>query len=212
MNFELESFNTTSEQLQNFDSDTLLRFEANTEIALIIDEFEDIKTIQFNSFGMGICDNEPHEFPEYFKLYSPNESAYYFLGFTLVNHNEFSYMNITIRDRNINLAMGDYLIILFEDGHKIKHTFGKSRTGNQYHSSNIIPLDKSILTSLLSRNISKVKVVSKRKNIYSVYQVNNKLNEGESVFKFSYTNRTDGQLLLKFMTYKFIDFNLKNKI
>ena len=210
MSFELLDLENHKNLFENVDNEIIGKLETNTEIALFVDEFENVKTIKFTKSGFGIDECYSKDCLEYFKLYS--EGAYYFLGFSFINHNKFPYIEVYLRDSSLNLALGDYLIILFEDGHKIKYTFEKARSGNQYHSTNIIPLNSEILSSFLTKNIEKVKVVSTRKNLFGVYNLNEKSNEGMQHFKYKYTTKIDGQLLLKYMSYKFIEFNLTNKI
>ena len=211
MSLEILNFEYQENHFENVGNDILKELETNTEIALFTDEFENIKTIKFIKCGYGIDEFYPN-CNEYFKLYSDN--AYNFLGFTFINYNSFSYIDVYLNGDSLNLALGDYLIILFEDGHKIKYTFQKARSGDRYHSSNIIPLSTEILFSLLTKNIEKVKVVSTRKNLYAIYSLNEKSNEGMQYlyFNYKYTTKKSGQLILKYMAYRFIEFNLKNKI
>lgn len=148
----------------------------------------------------------------YFKLYNPNgNSGYDFFGITFVNHNGFSYIDVALRGSEIALALGDYIIVLFEDGTKEKYTFKRAASGNRYLSSNIIALTSEDLLVFLTKDIDKVKVVSVRKNIYCIYGLNEK-DDSSEFFKYKYTGRQAGQQLLKYMAYRFIDFNLQNKI
>lgn len=210
MDLELSKFENVK---LDIDINTLLILQKNTVIAIETDDFEDTKTIKFISAGYGIVECVSIKPDKYFKLYRPDEiSSYYFLGFTFANHNGFSYLEIASRGSELRLAQGDYFIILFEDGSKVNYTFSKPHNGDRYVSTNVIPLTAFDLNNFLTKNISKVKVVSKRKNLYSVYEVNKKENQQKGIFKYQYTNEQMGQLLLKFMTYKFIEFNIEKKI
>ena len=210
MGSELEEL---SDYCLNIDDENLSILNQNTEIGLFTDEFEDKKTIKFSNVGYGIIEfSTRQEKDPYFKLYNPNESSsYYFFGMTFINHNGFSYMVVALRGDEIRLALGDYFIILFEDGTKEKYTFQSAAKGDKYLSSNIIPLTTKDLFNFLTKKIDKVKVVSTRKNIYCIYSLNEKDNKPSDSFKCKYTSRKTGQYLLNYMTYKFIEFNLQNK-
>jgi hypothetical protein len=210
MGSELEEL---SNYCLNIDDENLSILRQNTEIGLFKDEFEDKKTIQFTNVGYGIIEfltiqkNDP-----YFKLYNLDKSSsYYFFGMTFINHNGFSYMDVALIENEIRLALGDYFIILFEDGTKEKYTFQRAAKGDKYLSSNIITLTPKDLFNFLTKKIDKVKVVSARKNVYCIYCLNEKDNKPSDSFKYKYTSRKTGQYLLNYMTYKFIDFNLQNK-
>lgn len=206
------------EKLSNYtldiDDENLSILSQNTEICLFEDEFENKKTIQFTNAGYGIIEASTiKENDPYFKLYNPNkDSSYYFFGITFINHNGFSYMEVALRGDEIRLASGDYFIILFEDGTKEKFTFQVAAKGNKYFSYNNIPLTSKDLFNFLTKKIDKTKVVSVRKNVYSIYCLNEQENNSNNCFKYKYTSRKTGQYLLNYMTYKFIDFNLQTKI
>lgn len=206
------------EKLPNYSLDIadekLTILSRNTEIGLFQDEFEDKKTIKFIKVGYDEISEDSLALREapYFKLYRPEEiSGYDYFGMTFVNHNGFSYIDIVSRGNDITLASGDYFIILFEDGTKEEYTFQKAASGNRYLSSNIIALTTTDLLNFLTKKINKVKLVSVRKHIYCIYSLNEKSNDAQ-YFKYQYTSRETGQQLLKYMTYRFIDFNIQNKI
>ena len=209
MDIELEKLPNYS---LDIDEEKLTILSRKTEIGLFDDEFEDKKTIRFIRVGY---DEVPEDSlaliqAPYFKLYRPDEnSGYDYFGMTFVNHNGFSYIDIVSRGTDIKLASGDYFILLFEDGTKEKYTFQKAASGDRYLSANIVALTTKDLLSFLTKKIDKVKLVSKRKSIYCVYGLNEKNNDTQ-YFKYQYTSRETGQQLLKYMTYRFIDFNIKN--
>jgi hypothetical protein len=121
-------------------------------------------------------------------------------------------MEIALRGDEIRLALGDYFIMLFEDGTKEKFTFKVKAKGNKDFSYNIIPLTTKDLFDFLTKKIDKVKVVSAQKKVYNIYCLNEQENNSNNYFKYKYTSRLTGQYLLNYMTYKFIDFNLQNRI
>lgn len=213
MSFDLDRLSNYSLSF-DIDGENLSILSRNTEIGLFSDEFEDKRTIKFIKVGYDDISKDALSQSEapYFKLYNPNEnSGYDYFGMTFVNHNGFSYIDVALRGSDIALALGDYFIVLFEDGTKEKYTFKGAASGNRYLSSNIIALTSEDLLMFLTKDIDKVKVVSVRKSIYCIYGLNEKDNSSE-FFKYKYTNRKAGQQLLKYMAYRFIDFNLQNKI
>ncbi|WDF45247.1 hypothetical protein PQ459_10085 [Chryseobacterium sp. KACC 21268] len=186
----------------------------NTQISLLYDEFEETKTIEFTRVGYGIDESfTKNDFSTIFKLYVESNSTLEYFGLSFVNHNGYAYMDIFLRGSDIKLVSGDYFIILFEDDIKKKFQFqNPAKSTNSYISNNSIELTQEDLVLFLSRNILKVKVVSLRKNIYNIYKLNELDNTKLKYFFFQYWSKESGQILLRYMTYLFIDFNLKNKI
>jgi len=211
MDSELEKLHDFSLTIDEYNLSLL---QKNTEIVLSIDEFEDVKTIQFAKCGYGLNEYSVFRLNSYFLMYIPEASfGFDFLGFSFVNNNGFSYLDVVIHGSEISLASGDYFVILFDDGTKEKYVFNKPSSGNKsIYSSNYIPLKSEDLFKFLTKNIIKVKVVSSRKSTYAVFCLNNKENKSDQHFNFQYTTIEAGQLLFKYMTYKFIEFNLLHKI
>lgn len=200
MDFDLQTFDFPQQELP----DSLLN---NTEIALLTDDFEDTKTIQFMKCGYGIVEYK-NEINNQFKLYK--KEPYFYFGLSFFNHNNYIYLK-AICNEGLNLAMGDYFIILFEDGSKAKFTFSKAGSGNRYTRNNIVPLTSEDFKNFLIKKIQKIKLVSTRQNISEIYtitppEIDNKF------FKYQYNSKEEAQLLFQYMTYLFIDFNIKNPI
>lgn len=204
MNFNLQNINFSPYNLPK-------ELIENTEVALLIDDFEDTKTIQFINCGFGIKEYDFNsEKSTCFKLYKEKESPYHYLGISMVNHNGFIYLDVICRG-GLNLALGDYFVILYEDSSKKKYTFIKPQRGDKYSKSNIIPLENEDLINFTTKKISKIKLTSLRQNLYDIYSLIPKDGETQS-FHYQYQNKEAGQILFQYMTWLFIDFNLKNKI
>lgn len=220
MDFELVKKNHSLDLFENSNKDLLNLLNKHTVICLNYDEFEETKTIKFLKIGYGISEYTGEDFYKaYFKLFpSKDTDAYSFFSFSFVNHNGFIYLDVKSRGTGLSLAKGDYIIVLFENQIKKKYIFTKSRSGNEYVGNNILPIDISDLKLFLNENILKIKSVSSRKDEYSIFELNEKENiefhekYGKRHFHFQYTTKEAGQLLLRYMTYKFIEFNMQNKI
>ncbi|ALR29721.1 hypothetical protein ATE47_03935 [Chryseobacterium sp. IHB B 17019] len=198
-------------EIPNFThSEDISIFSNYTEISTMTDDFEDKKTILFTKAGIRNFYNLKLG---YFFLYSLTEfgaSEYEYLGLTFINHNGYSYLQIYTNSQQLNLAKGDRLIILFSDKHKIEMDFKTIGSNSSYSKINTIPLIPSDLEALLNKDIDRIKLISTRKNIFNIYG----LNDGSTskVGNFQYTTKEEGTFLLKYMTYMFISYNLKNPI
>lgn len=174
-----------------------------TEVSLIVDEFTDGETIKFTK----ISDDET----EFFKLYEPNASySFQFLGFSFVNHNGFVYLSFHSRNENFSLSKGDSIIMLFEGGVKLEFEFKNAGHGTKGARTNYELLNYDILNTFLTRKFLKLKIISVRRNLYDVYDLNHSIkkdNQNEELSFTQYDTELAGQYLLQLLTFKFIEYN-----
>ncbi|CAD5255269.1 MULTISPECIES: hypothetical protein [unclassified Imperialibacter] len=179
-----------------------------TEVGYLEDEFTDAKTIQFTKVAS--------EESEYFKLYLDQTTfAHEYLGLSLVNHNGYIYASFNSRNKDITLAKGDSLIMLFDDKSKLNFNFVSVGEGTKGFRFNHSPIGFEELDILLNKRLSKVKLVSARKKLFSIYHMNHKINENQTMSinqRTQYQTELEGQYLLQFMTARFIDMNKRYKI
>ncbi|EDP94297.1 hypothetical protein U8527_12860 [Kordia algicida OT-1] len=180
----------------------------DTVVVLLEDEFTDEKTIKVNKVSS--------EDTQYFKLYLDETSnANDFLGLTLINHQGFVYISFYSKNEDITLALGDSLILLFEDKTKLNFTFKNAGEGTRGDRFNHAPIGFEELNTFLTKDLLKVKLISKRKNLYSIYHMDHSIiknNDSDSSQQTQYSNKKEGQFLLKYMTGCFIEMNQKYKI
>ena len=200
MSIKLESLIKTRPQI-DFEEQVLLLLEKNTEVVKIIDDFESIETIKFTKCGYGIT--KEYFLEDYcFKMYDPKGCAGNYFGFSFVNENGFMYLDVVkdyhYRANEMGLALGDYFVILFDDGTKIKYTFETDPVRKTKSSSNIIALKSDDLHNFLTKDIDRIKVVSSWTGESEVFCVNQKMNKSNDldIFLYKYPTRELGQLLL----------------
>ncbi|WNB18687.1 hypothetical protein [Marivirga arenosa] len=179
-----------------------------TEVSYQEDEFTDAKTIKITKVAS--------EESEYFKLYLDQATlAHEYLGLSLVNHNGYVYASFTSRNEDITLAKGDSLIMLFEDKSKLNFTFSNAGEGTKGFRFNHSPIGFEELDILLNNRLTKVKLISTRKKLYSIYHMNHKINENQSFSidqSAQYQTELEGQYLLQLMTARFIEMNKTYKV
>ena len=179
-----------------------------TEVSYLEDEFTDAKTIMVTKVAS--------EESEYFKLYLDQTTlAHEYLGLSLVNHNGYVYASFNSRNEDITLAKGDSLIMLFEDKSKLNFNFSNAGEGTKGFRFNHSPIGFEELNTLLNKRLVKVKLISARKKLYSIYHMNHKINENQTLSidqATQYQTELEGQYLLQFITARFIEMNKQFKI
>lgn len=179
-----------------------------TEVGYLKDEFTDDKTIKVMRVGA--------EETPYFKLYEDQtESLYNFLGISLTNHNGYIYMSIHSRNEHITLAKGDSIIFLFQDKSRVSLTFKHAGNGTKGLRNNHAAIGYEELEAFLNKRLVKAKLISARKNLYSIYSLNHRIYENPYLSieeKAQYSIEIEGQYLLKLLTARFIEMNQKYKI
>ena len=179
-----------------------------TEISYLEDEFTNCKTIKVTKLA--------NENSEYFKLYlDQSKSANEFLGFTLVNYNGYIYISFNSSNEDITLSKGDRLIILFEYKSKLDITFARAGEGTKGYRFNNSEIGFEEINTLLNKRLLKIKIISFRKKLYSVYHMEHLINNNQissSNNEPLYQTKLEGQYLLRIMVEKFIVANQKHKI
>lgn len=180
----------------------------DVEVVLQEDDFSDDRTIKITKVAS--------QDTEYFKLYEDQTGfSFKFLGFTFINHNGRVYIEFFSRNEDITLSKGDSLIFLFEDRSKIDFIFSSSGQGSKGFRYNTINIGFDELNAFLTKNLWKVKMVSKRKGLYCIYHMNHLISDNIDYLEYwdaQYLNKIEGQYLLRFLTAKFIEMNQDNKI
>ncbi|ADR23392.1 hypothetical protein MATR_27580 [Marivirga tractuosa] len=179
-----------------------------TEVSYLEDEFTDDKTIKVTKLAS--------EESEYFKLYLDEATlAYEYLGLSLVNHNGYVYASFNSRIEDMTLSKGDSLIMLFEDKSKLNFNFSNAGEGTKGFRFNHSPIGFEELDMLLNKRLVKVKLISARKKLYSIYHMNHKINENQTISinqATQYQTELEGQYLLQLITARFIEMNKQFKI
>lgn len=179
-----------------------------TEVYYLEDEFTDDKTIKIVKVG--------GEETPYFKLYEDQtELSHNFLGVSLINHNGHVYLSLHSRNEHITLAKGDSLIFLFEDKTKINLTFQHAGDGTKGFRNNHASIGYEELEIFLNKRLMKAKLISARKNLYSIYSLNHRIYENSYLpteQKAQYSIEIEGQYLLQLLTARFIEMNQNHKI
>lgn len=179
-----------------------------TEVYYLEDEFTDDRTIKVVKVG--------GEETPYFKLYEDQtELSYNFLGVSPINHNGYVYLSLHSRNEDITLAKGDSLIFLFEDKTKVNLTFQHAGNGTKGFRNNHVSIGYEELKIFLNKRLIKAKLISKRKNLYSIYSLNHRIYENSYLpekQKAQYSIEIEGQYLLQLLTARFIEMNQKYKI
>lgn len=179
-----------------------------TEVSYQEDEFTDAKTIKITKVAS--------EESEYFKLYLDQATlAHEYLGLSLVNHNGYVYVSFNSRNEDITLEKGDSLIMIFEDKLKLNFTFLHAGEGTKGFRFNHSPIGFEELDILLNKRLKKVKLISVRKKLYSIYHMDHKINENQSFSidqNAQYQTELEGQYLLQLVTARFIEMNNTYKV
>lgn len=179
-----------------------------TEISYLEDEFTNDKTIKVTKLA--------NEDTEYFSLYlDQSNSADDFLSFTLVNHNGYTYISFYSSNEDITLSKNDRVILLFDDKSKLDIVFTNAGEGTKGQRFNSHEIGFDELNTLLNKNLIKGKMISSRKNLYSVYNMNHEVNLNQKSSynkKALYQTELEGQFLLQLMVQKFIQVNQKYKL
>ncbi|MXV39352.1 hypothetical protein GO491_11805 [Flavobacteriaceae bacterium Ap0902] len=177
-----------------------LEIRLETELSKITDDFEDEYQVVFSKVG-GY--NLPYIYLRPYNIHHDFEH----LGLSFINLNgSFLALDVEIAHKDINIAKGDYLIFLFENGNKVKATFERStiKLTDWFHN-NLLLLDKELVKNLATSLLIKVKVVSNRKSKFTIFGF--EINPSVSYRTMQYSKTRYGQELLQYMTILFINYH-----
>ena len=164
----------------------------DTEVALVIDDFEGDKKLFFSKVGGS-------DFG-YIKSYELDSKFHFqYLGISFINFNAEHFISFFSCIDSFSLAKGDYIIILFENEIKLSFPFQSSPSGDKNSHRNNCRLTLEELKIFATKKMIKWKLINKRKNLYTIGGYMDKKRDA------IYITKNEANVLMKIMVFKYIE-------
>ena len=169
------------------------------EINYLLDDFSKEYKITFSKIGIS-------DFG-YLKLYVADENRDEdYLGITISNYNGVLCLEFYSPSETFTLAKGDEINLLFENDFRIDINFLNGLNGQKFNYRNFAPISIRDIKGIFENNFLKLKLTSKRKNLFQVYSF------GYFTINGQYESILEGKFLFKEMAKKFIQIHLDKNL